>query len=275
MDKNKIGISLIVSTYNWKEALTLFLKSVFIQDVLPDEIIIADDGSRTDTGMSIDSLRKESPVPIIHVWHEDDGFRLSAIRNKAIARANYEYIIQTDGDLILSRTFIKDHVEMAKPRHFISGSRVILSKETSDVLLKKQSLDIIKYSTGNNKNFINSIRNSVLRNLLADIYKQSGKNKYYVKGCNMSFWREDLLKVNGYNELFTGWGREDSEIAIRLMNAGVKKRFLKMGGVCYHIYHPESSREFEPKNLQMMEDAIIQKKIRAEKGLSELENDHE
>lgn len=274
MNDKKFGVTLLVSTYNWKEALSLFLKSAFEQELLPDEIIIADDGSRDDTRLCIEDFRKISPVPMVHVWHKDDGFRLAAIRNKAITKAKFDYIIQTDGDLILSKTFIKDHVEMAKKGHFVSGSRVLLSKETSESLLKNDSLEVEKYSTGNDRNFFNGKRNKILRHLLADIYKQYGKNKYYVKGCNMAFWREDLLKVNGYNENFTGWGREDSEIAIRLMNAGIKKRFLKMGGVCYHIWHPEASRELEPRNVKMMQDAVTQKKIKADKGIEEIENEH-
>ena len=68
---------------------------------------------------------------------------------------------------------------------------------------------------------------------------------------------------------FFGWGREDSELAIRLMNAGVKKQFIKMGGICYHLYHKEASREMEEKNTQMMEDAIEYKTTWAEKGVSQ------
>ena len=85
----------------------------------------------------------------------------------------------------------------------------------------------------------------------------------------MAFWKEDLLKVNGYNESFFGWGREDSELAIRLMNAGIKKQFIKMGGICYHLYHKEASREMEEKNTQMMEDAIRNKITWSEKGVSQ------
>ena len=84
----------------------------------------------------------------------------------------------------------------------------------------------------------------------------------------MAFWKKDLLTVNGYNEAFVGWGREDSEIAIRLMNAGIKKQFIKMGGVCYHLYHREASRELETKNISMMEDSIQKKLIVAEEGLN-------
>ena len=77
------------------------------------------------------------------------------------------------------------------------------------------------------------------------------------------------IPIGGYNESFFGWGREDSELAIRLMNAGIKKQFIKMGGICYHLYHKEASREMEEKNTQMMEDAIEYKTTWAEKGVSQ------
>ncbi len=85
----------------------------------------------------------------------------------------------------------------------------------------------------------------------------------------MAFWRNDLMKVNGYNEAFTGWGREDSEIAIRLINSGIHKRFIKTGGICYHLYHKEASRELEQKNIDLMNSAITNKTIRVTKGVDQ------
>jgi predicted glycosyltransferase involved in capsule biosynthesis len=85
----------------------------------------------------------------------------------------------------------------------------------------------------------------------------------------MAFWKEDLLKVNGYNESFTGWGREDSELAIRLINAGIRKKFLKMGGITYHIYHKEASKELEPRNVQMMQRAINEGHTHTVKGIDQ------
>jgi predicted glycosyltransferase involved in capsule biosynthesis len=85
----------------------------------------------------------------------------------------------------------------------------------------------------------------------------------------MSFWRDDLIRVNGYDENFVGWGGEDSDIAVRLINNGTRKRFLKMGGVCHHIYHKEASREMHEKNSIIANNAISNKLIFAEKGLNQ------
>ena len=94
--------SLIISTYNWPEALRLCLLSVLGQSVLPDEVIIADDGSTGQTADVVEAMRPLFPVKLIHVWQEDNGFQLSKIRNKAIAMSSCDYIIQVDGDLIFS-----------------------------------------------------------------------------------------------------------------------------------------------------------------------------
>lgn len=84
----------------------------------------------------------------------------------------------------------------------------------------------------------------------------------------MAFWKKDILKVNGYNEIFVGWGREDSELAIRLINSGVKKRFLKMGGVSYHLYHNEALRDNEQQNTDRMNQCIVDKTIWANDGIN-------
>src|SRR6056300_334152 len=98
-----MNTSLIITTYNWPEALELVLLSALRQSVLPNEIIIADDGSTKATERLISKIAGKSPIPIIHSWHEDKGFRLSRSRNLAIAKTSCEYIICTDGDLILHR----------------------------------------------------------------------------------------------------------------------------------------------------------------------------
>ena len=91
-----ISTSLIITTYNRKDALELVLMSALRQSVLPDEIIVADDGSKEDTQQLVQKLASESKTPIIHCWQEDHGFRLAAIRNRAIAQARFDYVIMVD-----------------------------------------------------------------------------------------------------------------------------------------------------------------------------------
>lgn len=260
--------SLIIATYNWPQALHLCLESVLRQTILPDEIIIADDGSTEGTQRLVEAFKAKSPVPVLHVWQPDEGFQLARIRNKAIARAAHPYIIQIDGDLILHSHFVEDHLCLQERSYFVTGSRVLMNEATTASLLAHQSVDVYNHYRGS-KNFLNRFRNALLRNFLSKRYKINGHNRFYTKGCNMAFWRADLLQINGYNEAFTGWGLEDSELAIRLINSGLRKKFLKMGGITYHLHHPPVSREGAGRNRLLMEAALTDKKIRVPSGVSQ------
>jgi glycosyltransferase involved in cell wall biosynthesis len=257
--------SLIIATYNRPDALCLCLKSVCEQSVVPAQVIIADDGSTEETAEVVNEFKRIATIEVKHIWHPDEGFRLAAIRNKAIAEVSSAYVIQIDGDLILHPQFVADHLALKKEGYFVAGSRVMLTKKSTHALLENNSIDLKKYAYP--RLDMNGIRNSLLRRFLATRYKAKGKHMFYVKGCNMAFFTTDLLKVNGYNEAFTGWGSEDREIAIRLINAGVKKQFLKNGGICYHLYHPSTSKEKELRNEKMMNDAIFSRSIWAKEGL--------
>jgi glycosyltransferase involved in cell wall biosynthesis len=259
------GVSLIISTYNWPQALNLCLKSVLKQSLLPEEIIIADDGSTAETKNLVEQFQRISPVLIHHVWQPDEGFQLARIRNKAIAFASKPYIIQIDGDLILDKNFVKDHVAFQHEHTFVSGSRVIMNKELSERLLASESIDVPLTSKGL-ENVFNGLRIPLLSKLMKD-YKQ--EDIYYIRGCNMAFWRKDLLRVNGYNESFVGWGREDNEIGSRLINSGVRKRIIKFSGIVFHICHKEKTRISLDSNDQVLQLTISNKLTYCEKGLSQ------
>lgn len=255
--------TLIITTYNWPDALELILLSVIKQSLFPDKVIIADDGSGEETKRLIDKFRCDFPVPIEHVWHEDTGFRLAEIRNKAINKADTDYIIQIDGDIILHKHFIKSHLQMARSGVFISGSRVWLSESLSEKIQKNKKVSI-NYFTKEISNRLNSIHNSFLMYL----FSFYNKNIMKVRGCNMSFWKKDLIAINGYNEDMTGWGREDSEICARLINSKKLKKHIKFGAVQYHLYHKLSTRTELNRNHDILTKTISQKLTRCVNGLN-------
>ena len=249
MKKHNVKVSILVSTYNWPKALELSIKSMLRQTVLPDEIVIADDGSNNETKELITRLQKESSVPIIHVWHPDDGFRKTIILNMAIAKITGDYILQVDGDVILSRHFVSDHLELAEKNHFVCGSRVKLNpKITSRVM--ETGVFPPRFWEMPLGFMANSFRSRILRKYLAKRYARAIG---HLRGCNMAFWKGDLIKENGYNEDLMQWGHEDGEIAFRLHFAGVEKKALKGGGCVYHLYHKEMSRSNEGRHLEELE----------------------
>lgn len=257
-------VSLIITTYNWPEALACVWEGIKQQTVMPDEIIIADDGSGQATKAQIDIIKNNSTVPVIHVWQEDKGFRRTFILNKAIAAASGDYIIQIDGDVFPECHFIEDHIYMAQEGCFVCGSRVKLdAKESEKIFSNKEN--VLKINNLSIAYFLNSFRNRTISRFLAFRYAQ--KNIGKLRGCNIAYWKKDVIKVNGYNENIIGWGQEDSEFAYRLHFAGVRKKFLKMGGVVYHLWHKECSKDCVPKNMGEMQRIIETQASFCENGI--------
>ncbi|UZO80489.1 glycosyltransferase family 2 protein [Aquimarina sp. ERC-38] len=262
---NRKGVSVLVSTYNWPEALELCLRSLFLQSVAPNEIVVADDGSTNNTKEIIKILQKESSIPIKHIWQEDQGFRLSLIRNKALKQSSYEYIIQIDGDIICHPNFIEDHLLYQKEGYFISGRRCRINKEDSYRTLQNQKLYLSSQSLKQTKlpykkrillllmlcriGFINSIINKGLR------------------GCNLAYWRKDAFAINGYNTAIEGWGKEDDEFILRMQRNGIHKKSLKFGGIAYHIDHKMNDLSNLKKNEEILMKIKDSEIIVTDKGL--------
>ncbi len=240
----KMKISLIISTYNWPRALELCLDSVMELRELPDEILIADDGSGEETRCVVEHFQRISPVPIYHIWQPDDGFRLAAIRNKAIAASHYEYIIQIDGDVLLHRDFVRDHKRYAREDYFTAGARGRIMPELVPTVLNRESFRPSILTKGMASRF-----NMLHIPFIARLYCLYGP-KRHVKGCNMSFWRKDLLQINGYDENFVGWGGEDDDLAARLINSEIQQQSLKFAAIVYHIAHGQHDRENRTENKE-------------------------
>ncbi|MEX6625849.1 glycosyltransferase family 2 protein [Tenacibaculum salmonis] len=261
-------VSLIISTYNWVEALRLCLLSVLEQNVLPDQVIIADDGSDDKTKQLIDQINQESTIDLNHVWHEDKGFRLSQIRNKAILEVENEYIIQIDGDVILHPYFIKDHIRLSKKNTFIKAYRSNLTEEKTLNLFNTKKLNLHWYCKGV-KNKENSIR-FFTYNLLFNKTKQDVVG---IMGSNMAYWKEDVLAINGFNIDFVGWGAEDKEFAQRLVNLGCFKRRIKFSAIQYHLYHKEADKNNHDRQMKLLEKIKVSKSIKCNNGLKKIDFD--
>lgn len=256
--------SLVTPTYNWPEAIELLLLSVKNQSYLPNEVIIADDGSNPETKSLIEEFQKDFPVPLHHVWHKDEGNQKPAIMNKAIASSKFDYIIEIDGDIIMHKDFVKDHLSLAEKGVYLYGSRVNIQEGYLNTLFFKKQIKFNFYSKGIKK------RGRTLHiPFLANRYKKEDGISSKLRGCNMSFWKEDFIKVNGFNESLIGWGTDDSEMIQRLINIGIQGKRLKFKGIVYHIYHHEQDKskvghnekienETKEKNITFVEKGINQ-----------------
>jgi len=261
--------SLIITTYNRPDALNLVLQSVENQTTLPFEVIIADDGSTEETSFLIEEYKSRSNLNIIHSWQEDSGFRLARSRNKAILLGKSDYIIQVDGDMILHKDFVTDHIKNASKGFFIQGSRVLLNETATKEAIKNRVKKFSFFHTG-----ISNRKNAIHSNFLSEMLSFSSNKISGLRGCNMSFYRSDFILVNGYNNLIEGWGREDTEFVVRLLNAGIKRKNLKFAAIQYHLWHGLENNKSLRRNDFILESTINQKLIRCESGFNELKNEH-
>jgi predicted glycosyltransferase involved in capsule biosynthesis len=216
--------------------------------------------------MLVDQIRPKFSIPVKHIWQPDEGFKLAQIRNKSFAAATGNYVIRIDGDLVLNKHFIEDHLRFARKGTFISGARSLLGAEDTKVLFQKKNIEQISTKYKLEKTY-NAHRFLPVAFFMHQLQKGSKQIKY-VLGANMSFWKEDILKVNGYNEDFKGWGKEDNDLSIRLSNAGVQLHFLKFAGIVYHLYHKEASKDRMQENELLLMEAMKQKQTFVANGLN-------
>lgn len=259
--------SLIISTYNRPDALEVCLKSVMSLSPLPGEVIVGDDGSTEETRELVEKYQKNFPVPLKYIWQPDEGFRLAMIRNKCVAEASGEYIIQIDGDLYLHRRFIEDHVRQSRPGYFLKGGRVQLGDRLSqDICSMRSPGRITPFTAGIEAKRANAVRCVPLADYLAPRYR---KNRDNVLGCNMSFYRSDFIAVNGYDEDFEGWGGEDLDLSFRFRNLGLGKRYLKFCALTYHLWHKEAPMDSSSRNHDLARIHRKDKLIRIARGVDQ------
>ncbi len=255
-------ISLIISTYESPGALDKVLRGVRRQTALPGEILLADDGSGAGTRELIAQWQKNPPAPTRHFWHEDLGFRKTIILNKALAAATGEYIVLLDGDCAPHEQFIADHASLAERNFWVQGRRCfILEKFTAE--FSPGVTPVFEWLLSGRI----SGRAKAVRLPFPIVRRDTGQRG--IIGCNMGFWRDDLLAVNGFDEEYTGWGGEDSDLGSRLYNLGRPRKFVYGHAVVYHLNHPMLSDASFQANRRRLAEAMATKRIRCERGVEQ------
>jgi glycosyltransferase involved in cell wall biosynthesis len=253
-----------VTTYNRPDALERTLEGLGMQDRVPGQVLVADDGSTTDTADLVRRWSAEAPFPLHHVWHEDRGFRAAAIRNKAIRESSGAYIVFLDGDCVPDRYFIGDHLDLALPGRFFQGKRVILGPRWAGTFRAGN----IRTGAGRLRMALSSQvgnRHHLVRLPLVPAVTSTSMSG--IRSCNMGIFRTDLEAVNGFNEDFVGWGREDSELAVRLYRYGLKRLGHPFRAICYHLWHPEQERSRLLNNDELLSRQTVSTEVSCEHGL--------
>ncbi|WP_024298593.1 glycosyltransferase family 2 protein [Methylomicrobium lacus] len=266
-------ISVIVTTYNWPEALKLCLDSLCAQTDRDFEILIADDGSRPE---NLDKARRycaEAQVPVDYVHHEDKGFRAGTIRNKAAALSRGDYLLFVDGDCLMRPDFISKHRQLAEAGHFVPGNRILLSQAfTAEVLDKPLPLYLRNwpyFCLLRLQDKINRVL-PLLQLPLGPLRLLQPQKWEKAMTCNLAVWKSDFIAVNGFDELFEGWGYEDSDLVIRLIHAGIRRKEGRFAVPVLHLWHPHHDKSRQDINYQrLMERLARQEFTVAERGVSQ------
>src|ERR1700722_5757049 len=264
-------ISVIISTYNREDALAAVLRSFARQGDRDFEVLVADDGSGTATARVVTDWASRMPVPLKHVWHPDRGFRLAEIRNRAIRASAGTYCIFLDGDCIARSDFVTAHRRLAEPGWFVTGNRILLSRELTErtmrVGLEPEQWRLAEGLAERARRRVN--RFAPLLDLpLGKLRRLHSRRWRGARGSNMAFWRADLDKVDGFDAAYSGWGREDSDIFIRMIRAGALRKDGRFATGVLHLWHPEADRARLAENERMLADVIDGTRVRAKQGLS-------
>ncbi len=257
-----MNASLIITTYNQPEALGKVLSGLQHQTTLPDEILIADDGSTETTRAVVGQWQMKLSIPVRHVWHEDKGFRRAAIANKAAAQARGNYLVFLDGDCVPHKQFIADHRAMAERGHWVQGRRCYVRKQFVKEFMPGKT-PIFRWMLKGRIAFTSK----ALRFPIPVVRRD--QTQHAIMGCNMGFWRDNFMAVNGFDEAYCGWGCEDKDIACRLYHFGLRKKLVKHRAIIFHLDHPLASREQLALNCKRLDETIHSKKIRCETGVSQ------
>ena len=262
----KASITLIVSTYNRPDFLRLVLDGIADQSNQHFELILADDGSTHETKSCIDDFSTSSGIEVIHVWHEDHGFRKSAILNKAINASANEYLVFLDGDCIPRKHFIAEHRSLAKKGHIVGCSRLLLDQTITQHILDNHLYphrwtfyECCKLRLSGHINRVLPL----LKVPIGFLRSRAKTNWKQVRGCNFGIYKEDIINIGGFDESFTGWGYEDSELVARAINNQIYVRRGDYLGTVFHLWHPVASREEADSNQECLRSTIASGRKRA------------
>ena len=268
------SLAVVISTYNAPDFLRLVLEGYRQQSDKGFSIYIADDGSGEETAELIRRFQQDYPVPIQHVWQPDEGFRKARIHNRVIGKIKEAQTLLTDGDCIPLPDMVATHRKLARPDALISGRRVLLSRNLTNRLRAQGEFDSDRSPFWWLIERLRGGVNRLLPLLLSPRLSPPNLELAGIRGCHLACPTEALIRINGFDENFEGWGREDSDLTARLLHAGLKRRNLSAPPVL-HLWHEEFSRQRLDENDSILQACLDARRIEAIKGLKQLdEQDH-
>lgn len=265
-------IAVIVATYNRPDALAAVLEGYLAQHDAQFELIVADDGSTEETRRTVEAYRARAAFALSHIWQEDAGFRVAAIRNRALAATGADYVIFSDGDCVPPPHFVAQHRHLAERGWFLAGNRILLCDSFTRRVLQHR-LPIHRWGVA--QWLATWLRRDINRFLPLLVLpgnrwrKRTPQAWRGVKTCNLSAWRQDLLRVNGFDEAYSSWGLEDSDLVVRLLHSGVRHKSARFATPLFHLWHQENDRSRLAENQQRLDELLQSEHILAARGVNQ------
>ncbi|MFK4785486.1 glycosyltransferase [Fusobacterium sp. MFO224] len=259
-------VSVIIPVYNRLEHLRAGFLCLLRQTVVPYELIITDDGSSEKIEDYIGDLISKAKFKIKHIYQQDKGFRKTRALNNAVKNSEGELLIFCDQDLIFPKDYVERMMKESKKGQFLLGrAQNTTFKEKEEILkeLEKQGTykNIIKLV---NKRYIEDMKNQYRIDKKRRILKRFYLSKRGIRlaGMSYSIFKEDYLKVNGYDEKYQGWGYEDDDFGNRLIMLKILGKEFRTKLIQLHLYHKVDSS----KKKSLNEDYYYKRKKEIFKG---------
>lgn len=270
-------ISVIIPIYNQIESLSLILKAFNNQTDKDFEVVIADDGSNEVCRNKLQHLIDKCNYSVTHVYQEDLGFRAARVRNLAAMKSKGEYLVFLDGDCIPRKNFIAIHRKLSQHGFAVAGNRVLLSQKFTKYVIDEQKqiwdysfLKWIVIFLCNGVNRLHPLITFPIFNKFRNIKKKWTK----VRTCNFGVFRKDFFLVDGFDMEFEGWGFEDSDLAIRLINSGVLIKTGRFASCVFHLFHQENDRSHHDENYARLQERINSDIVTAKFGISKISDQY-
>jgi len=257
----RTSISVIISSYNQNKSLTEILSRLANSSSQINEVIVADDGSTPLLKDNPDFVINKQIQKFTFLHHEDRGFRKCKILNEAIKASSSNYIVFLDGDCLPHKHFVRDHFALAEKGNFVQGRRCFVRQDKVGCLLEGRTSLKRLILSGKVSGLLKSIR-------LPAPYIKYNKTMYGLLGCNLGVWRDNLIKINGFDEDYEGWGREDSDLCARLYNTGISRKMVYGRALVYHLNHPENDRGNLIRNDKLLKEVLSSGKTRCANGIT-------
>ena len=266
-------ISVIATTHDREDALDAVLRGLSRQSDEDFEVVVADDGSGPATAALIADWTSRLGRPLAHVWQPHQGFRAAECATgrsapAAGATACFSTAIAFRDPISSPRI-----ASLAEPGWFVAGNRILMSRALTESVLRErlepETWPLAAFVRQRLRGGINRLL-PTLRLPLGPLRKLKARSWHGCRSCNLAVWRADLERVDGFDASYTGWGKEDSDLVVRLLHAGVARKDGRFATGVLHLWHPMADRSALPHNESKLDAIVRGDRVRAGSGLSRL-----